>query len=383
MKNSIWLLLFVLLLVNIAVTGADRRSKSKKSLGYIDTHIHIVPVKPPFTQRSKSGGSQRKSRPDPQKMKKSFMQAFQQTIKELDRYGIEKALVVIVPGKSAENAEREYMPRKFLTSRFSKRLGLMAGGAQLQAYLNKPPKTITKNDRRNFKKLAEKLLDEGAVGFGEMISYHLCLSPGHSFQEVPADHPLFLYLADIAAKHNVPIDIHIEAVEKKEPMPERLKRASQGKNPKYLEPTIPSLEKLLEHNRQARIVWQHIGWDNTGYMTIKLLRRMLKTHPNLYMALRVEVRDFQAGDRKSPMPNRIVDSKGEIKKEWLKFFNEFPNRFVIGSDNFFFSDWEKANPVAKSFDETWSMAKKLPSKLRKKICHDNPIRIYSLGKRSK
>jgi len=93
-----------------------------------------------------------------------------------------------------------------------------------------------------------------AAGFGEMMVYHLCMNPRHSFQQVAADHPLYLALADIAAANGVAIDIHMEAIQVRAPVSPRLaRRCSQ--NPATLEPTVPALQRLLRHNAKARIVW--------------------------------------------------------------------------------------------------------------------------------
>ena len=72
----------------------------------------------------------------------------------------------------------------------------------------------------------------------------------------------------------------MEAVVKNTPLPENL-RAISKKNPSTLNANIPAFERLLKHNRKAKIVWQHVGWDNVGQMNISLLRKMLTAHPNL------------------------------------------------------------------------------------------------------
>jgi hypothetical protein len=183
-----------------------------------------------------------------------------------------------------------------------------------------------------------------------------------------------LLLADIAAQHQVPIDLHMEAIVRRRLTPENLRRAAAA-NPSVLEPTIPAFERLLAHNRNARIVWQHIGWDNTGDMTPELVDRLMSTHPNLYIALRVENRSHQVGNG-PPMPNRLVDTSGRFKVEWLALVKKYQDRVVIGSDEFTF-------PVQRwrpnqSFAETWSLMEQLPQPLAKKLGSDNPRRIYNL-----
>ncbi len=46
-----------------------------------------------------------------------------------------------------------------------------------------------------------------------MTAERLCLGKNHR-QSAPPDHPLFTLLADIAAKNDLPIDIHREEIDK-------------------------------------------------------------------------------------------------------------------------------------------------------------------------
>lgn len=236
------------------------------------------------------------------------------------------------------------------------------------------PKAVTKIHKQRFRRAAEKALDEGAVGFGEMISYHLCMTQRHSFKYVAPNHPLFLLLADIAADRHVPIDIHMEAIETAGVMPDRLRRAC-NKNPANLNPTIPDFEKLLRHNRNAQIVWQHIGWDNTGQTRLELLRRLLEEHPNLYMSLRIPKRVEDREGR--PIPNRIVDPTMRVKPEWKQFMEDFQDRLMLGADEFIGPSAE-ATKLAASFDTTWAIVDQLPERVANKVGSDNASRVYRL-----
>ena len=301
---------------------------------YIDVHVHLrgttKPRRDPGLRPNRRGPVQKETG----KTQENNLQiAAENLIRKMDQHGIQQALVVVVPGQVSYENEENSMRQ--VVMRYPGRLKLLAGGAILSPYLqNISPEKVTDADRSRFYQIATQILQDGAVGFGEMISYHLSMADHHSFQYAPPDHPLFLLLADIAAQHNVAIDLHMEAIVKRRSMPENLLRASD-KNPNTLEPTIPALERMLEHNRKARIVWQHIGWDNTGDMTSELLNRLLSTHSNLYIALRVENRTQQVGNGPS-MPNRLIDEKGRLNPEWLTLIKKFPDRMTIGSDEFFF-----------------------------------------------
>ena len=294
-------------------------------------------------------------------------------IESMDEYGVQQALVVVVPGPISNEHEEKSLRQ--VVMKHPDRLKLMAGGAILSPYLQgKKPENVTDDDRARFRQVATQLLRDGAVGFGEMISYHLSMANHHSFQYAAPDHPLYLLLADIAAENNVAIDLHMEAIVKRRPMPDNLQRASD-KNPDTLEPTIPAFERLLGHNPKARIVWQHIGWDNTGDMTPELLDRLMSGHPNLHIALRVEKRTQQVGNGPE-MTNRLVDEKGKLKPDWLALIVKFPDRVTIGTDEFFFPV-ESERP-SQSFKETWPLLDQLTPELARKIGSANPRRIYAL-----
>lgn len=352
-----------------ALAAAACLASAEEVAARVDVHVHLRAA----TQGGMLG---RGPRSEPQAPRGSPAENLEQAaglmLKRMDKLGVRQALVVLVPGQAP--LEQEYESARRVVAKHSDRLRLMAGGAQLSPYLQgKAPGDVTDQDRRRFRALAKKILDDGAAGFGEMISYHLSMADHHSFQYAPADHPLFLELADIAAERDVPVDLHMEAVEKNRPMPDNLRRASK-KNPERLEPTVPALERLLAHNRKARVVWQHIGWDNTGEMTPELVGRLLGTHENLFVALRVESRTQQVGG--GPMPNRLVDAGGKLVPAWKDLIEKYAGRIVVGSDEFFFPvEAERPN---QSFAQTWALLDGLSPELARKIGCENPKKVYRL-----
>jgi len=176
----------------------------------------------------------------------------------------------------------------------------------------------------------------------------------------------------------MPIDLHMEAVPQDMKLPENAGKNSQ-KNPAVLRANIPAFERLLAHNKKTRIVWQHIGWDNTGAMTVELLRRLLETYPNLYLSMRGVERVY---DRNGNLkPNRIVDENRKIRPEWLKLIGDFPDRFMVGTDDFFgASIGDKGEkPLPRTTEETWGIVNQLPPELAGKVGRDNAARIYNLN----
>jgi len=233
--------------------------------------------------------------------------------------------------------------------------------------------------RPRFVKEAIGIIRAGAVGFGEMAAEHFSLHAGHPYISAPPDHPLFRLLADIAAGHDLPIDLHMEAITEdiqRENLCDISNVCDPGtENPETFRENITAFERLLRHNRQARIIWVHAGWDNTGHRTVGLTRQLLEDHPNLYIQLR-------------PLkgtPNRILRLEGgqlKIRDEWLDVIASFPERFTIGLDSFFeplpgFPEdfLEPLLEAGTAFVE--QLYEELPEHAPK-VAFENAVRLYQL-----
>jgi predicted TIM-barrel fold metal-dependent hydrolase len=243
------------------------------------------------------------------------------------------------------------------------KIGVLGGGGTLNAMIMQ---AVASGDagpavQKKFKDRAEQLLAEGVIGFGEMTAEHYNgVTP---YQYAPADHPLYLLLADIAAQHGVPIDLHMEAVPVDMAVPADIKSPP---NPPRLHANIAALERLLTHNPRAKIIWAHAGSDGTGQRTPELCRKLLRAHPNLFMEIKT---DPHALGMTYPLAN------GKLKPEWLALFTEFPDRFIIGSDQHYPEpDGAEGNP--QRWQEVVSVVNQLPADVRRKIGTENVARIY-------
>ena len=65
---------------------------------------------------------------------------------------------------------------------------------------------------RRFEETAKRVLQDGAVGFGELTTEHFSFFDWHPYESAPPDHSLLLLLADIAARNNVPMELHMEVI---------------------------------------------------------------------------------------------------------------------------------------------------------------------------
>jgi predicted TIM-barrel fold metal-dependent hydrolase len=284
--------------------------------------------------------------------------------------GENAARLIFFPGPFVRNDPKKFDLEAFMAAvkEHPGKLAFEGGGGTLNPMIQEAVRagSTGAEAQREFKERAEEIVRDGAVGFGELTAEHIAYLPGQVYEHAPPDHPLFLMLADIAAEHDVPIDLHMEAVPHTMKLPADL---PSPPNPPELEEDISRFERLLEHDPRAKILWAHAGSDNTGYRTPELCRRLLTAHANLYMEIKM--------DPASPGKNPPMES-GRIKPEWLKLFEDFPDRFVIGSDQHYGSKRSMTGP--QRWQQVVLLLNQLPGNLREKISMENALRIFRFSK---
>jgi hypothetical protein len=334
--------------------GVPQNNKNKNGLTWIDVHFHIV------ADRDDLEG---------------FDKGADAAIDVMDMAGIEKALVMPPP-----RPRRNYDIESFshIAKKHASRIYVMGGGGTLNPMIQAAGHSneVSDETKTEFRTMAEKIAASGVKGFGEIAAHHVSLTPTHGYESVPADHPLFLILADVAAKYNIPIDLHFDPIPKDVKTPSAL---NSPKNPKVLKENIKAFERLLEYNRDTKIVWAHAGSDPVGWYKPKLVRKMLDKHPNLYCSIRTVNR---------PDNDPVWHPKTGINYSWVRLFKKYPDRFVLGTDSFVVSQNYSGNPraplvLAQRTAIQREGANQLLSALKKDIAvmiaRDNAIRIYNLN----
>lgn len=293
----------------------------------------------------------------------------------MDEAGI-RTLVVMPPPQVSSQATWDFDDVLPALGAHRSRFAFLGGGGTVNPMLHETrAEAVDARVRRRFEARAEEILRQGARGFGEIAALHISVMPGHPFESVEADHPLLLLLADIAARHDVVIDLHLDLVAEPMKAPEWL---TSPPNPTSLPANIGGLERLLEHNRAARIVWAHAGSDVFGHWTVDVSRRLLAKHPNLLMSLRMM-------PARAPQ-NHLLTPGGAPRPEWLALLQEFPTRFVIGGDQFLASPAHRGSGPGLTFAQraasirqrTRAFLAALPSGLARQIAVENAVRLYKL-----
>jgi hypothetical protein len=326
---------------------------------WIDVHLHLV------------GG--RGARTD-------YPGAADVAVTTLDRFGAAMGIVLPPPQADGQPGVYDASTLAGAVTRHPGRLAYLGGGGTLNALIHRHPDPARVSDaaRRELAVLAEQILDAGAIGFGELAAFHISAAPGHPYMFVPADHPLFLALADVAAQRDVPIDLHMDATDSEMRTPPRF--AIEIANPPRLPETLSGLGRLLTHNRRARIVWAHGASDPLGAMSATTLGRLMDAHPNLFVSLRL------VGPEAPVMTNKALAPSGELDPDWKALLTRHPDRFTIGTDSFMVSPAVRGSGPGLTFarrnearlQATARFLSLLPGDLARQVGRENAIRIYRL-----
>jgi hypothetical protein len=289
-------------------------------------------------------------------------------LRAMKEYQIEKTIVLPPPTRVGKLYRQRWPEFVDLVKAHPSSFAFGAGPEQLNSLiLTTPADAVSSDVRRKFEVIGKRLIDSGVSVLGEFVAEHFSFGQ-YPYMSVAPDHPLLLLLADIAARGRVPVDLHMEALPTDRPMPDLWpgrRNPPQTDNPVGLKANLPAFERLLAHNANAKIVWVHAGWDNTGERTVGLMRGLLAKHPNLYMSIKVTSR--------RPGLTTPFALFGGIRGEWLELFREFSDRFVIGSDHFYDED------PALRMDPMRDFVNALPGELANKIARENAMALYRLS----
>jgi hypothetical protein len=342
--------LLAIFVTDLAVFPRKVQAAEAIWLNYIDTHAHLD-VRP------------RKGRVHPS----DYERAAETALSTMDSVGIRKTLIMPPPLIPESGRRGEEKSLAEIVRKHPQRFAFLGGGGTLNPIIQEAVRAGQLRAETNhlFEQIAIGIIRNGAVGFGEVTAEHFSFRADHPYESAPPDHPLFLLLTDIAARYNVPIDLHMEAISQDTSMPDHL---SSPRNPKNLRENISAFERLLSHNRNARIIWAHTGWDNTGDRTVALMRRLLLNHSNLYMSIKI--------DRLSLPENRPLTG-GKIRPEGMELIRSFPDRFIIGGDEHYGIPGSTGRGLGRS-KASRLFLDQLPDELAIKVAAENALRIYRL-----
>jgi hypothetical protein len=153
-------------------------------------------------------------------------------------------------------------------------------------------------------------------------------------------------------------EFHVYGADADLPVPRRIVAlAKQHRLILHAHSDTDAIERLVRQDPDARILWAHSGFDAP-----ERVRAMLRTHRNLWcdLAFRTE-----------------QGSGGKVPPEWRAAFEEFPDRFMVGTDTFTPERWHYIVEHA-----TWSRAwlADLPPALAERLAWRNGEVLFAFWK---
>ena len=211
----------------------------------------------------------------------------------------------------------------------------------------------------DFLQQAEKKLQTGHYfGLGEFILRHYAYSnfgtQGGDDVDLPADSYLMHRIAKLGVKYRVPVLIHLEAE------PDKVKEMAH----------------LLDTERSTKFIWAH----NCGRSSAPQIREFLIRYPNLMCDLGGMTATQTGGygrywPKKTPWIHLIEDGSGKLFPEMQILFEEFPDRFLLGTD-------AAHTPALDMYVERINRFRELLSQLRRetaeKIAYKNAQKLFGL-----
>jgi predicted TIM-barrel fold metal-dependent hydrolase len=290
-------------------------------------------------------------------------------IQTMDKYGIRRVVIMSQPRPYGVRNPYDIDDLRAAVQRYPGRFLIAAGGGILNPIIQGTnPEGISEDDLKSFRERAGKLA-EGASAIGEIASTHLSvvnMGAQHAFQASPPDHPYIRVLADVAAEKGIPLDLHLDLVPQDMDLPKR--NILNPSNPPQIKGNKEGLERLLAHNRAAKIVWAHAGNDPLGFRNPLVMRELLARHPNLYMNIRLP--------RGGPQPFFALNEAGQLKPFWLKLLADYPDRFMLGSDFMQQASGSSRGITEDVFNNFRGLLEQLPEELAQAIAWKNAERLY-------
>ena len=173
------------------------------------------------------------------------------------------------------------------------------------------------SDKSFLEKLAKDVRSGKYFAMGEFEARHYPSSTNNRDVHMPVDSEAMQVVFQLSSETGVPFLIHHEAEDE----------------------LLPELERMLAKYPKAKVIWCHVGRNRNPvtwkrFRTADTVRELLKKYPNLYF-------DFLASKPGHIYPETgyvegiiydVSSSDVSLNIEWKKVIEDFPDRFVLGSD---------------------------------------------------
>jgi len=173
------------------------------------------------------------------------------------------------------------------------------------------------SDKRFLDELTKDVRSGKYFAMGEFEARHYPSSTNDRDVHMPVDSEAFQVVFQLSSETGVPFLLHHEAEDQ----------------------LLSELERMLANYPKAKVIWCHVGRNRDPvkwkkFRTPDAVRELLKKYPNLYFDL-VQSKPGSKYRGTGYVEGILYDVSSwgvSLGTEWKKIFEEFPDRFVIGSD---------------------------------------------------
>ena len=285
----------------------------------------------------------------------------EQVIKLMDEAGVQ-AMTLMTVYYQADKAGGQGISDESLVLEFYKKhpdriipiLGMQ------RPVLNSPDRWKSPDEEaEKLLRFTESQLQKGIFkGVGEFILRHYPYSfprgPRGGTLKIPADMPLMKQFLDLAAKYLVPVIIHYEIDDE----------------------SLPALKRMFEGGHRTKIVLAHAGRPDPP-----TLKAILDEYPNVYCDLGGMTRNggygrISGGEGMWTVKNPIDDGTGHLRHEWKALYNQYPDRFMIGTDFAHPEPWIVPGLYKQRINEFRSLLSDLSPGAAEKIGFRNAQKLF-------
>jgi hypothetical protein len=186
-------------------------------------------------------------------------------------------------------------------------------------------------------------------GIGEVFFRHDDLTALTYGDPARADSKAFGRILDLAATHNLPVLMHSNI------------GPAWRQQPDYLN----EVETAIKGHPNTKIIWAHAGISRRIIIPghTEIVRRLLSNYPNLTVDISWVIFEQEIA------PANVLD------KGWAKLVEEYPARFVIGSD--IVGTFEQYKPTVQRY---YALLDVLKPETARKVAHDNFLALLPVLK---
>jgi predicted TIM-barrel fold metal-dependent hydrolase len=173
-------------------------------------------------------------------------------------------------------------------------------------------------------------------------------------RRLPTNAPFFKEVMRLATRYNVPVPMHME----------------------WHPESVAQLGELLTEFSQANVVLSHCGKITVA----DDLRPFFQKHSNVYCDL--GYRSSPQGENESRKdPRRMIYwssnllRKADIKPDWLKLVEDFPDRFMLAIDDVV--SWDQYDQIVAATRD--GLLAKLTPVTAEKVAYRNAVKLFGLS----